>query len=242
MNIIDKNFSMIEHLNECDESEIIVPIHHTIKDGVYCRIMVAPKDIIISGCTHLKGGIATLMEGTIQIIDGEKSYEISAPVVMTTDTGTQKIGRTLTDVVYMTCHNVNAGTVEEAEKELFLEVPQITRIRESYKDFLIENKLSQEDVDKYMGSNEIVKETQDNFFLGKSQIHGTGCFASKDYAIGDVIGCAVVGNTRMTLSRYMNHSDIPNCSTTYNEESIEIKAIKNISQNSELLLKYKIGE
>jgi len=44
-----------------------------------------------------------------------------------------------------------------------------------------------------------------------SPIHGDGMFARRDFAEGELIAPARIGDKRTPVGRYLNHSGIPNC-------------------------------
>lgn len=213
-------------------AETILPIEDKIEAGVYTRTLFSPADTLIVGAAHKKAGVAILEKGTIKVIDGENRYMVSAPSMYNTPAGSQKIGYALTDVVFTTKHNVNATTTEEAEIELFEETPQITRIRNSYKDFIQSN-----DVKPSFPVSSMPVET-DRYHLDKSIIHGTGVFTSKDFKAGECIGVAVLSDIAMPISQYTNHSDIPNAEIVYFNGGSAIVALADIAKDNEVFIDY----
>lgn len=223
-----------------DESEVLVPIEHSLVDGVYTRIAYAKAGTIVAGCPHVKGGTAVLLSGSIQQIDGDEKYEISGPNIFNTKAGTQRIAKVLIDCVYATCHSTKAKTVEEAEELLFVGVPQLTRIRKSYNSLLIELKTSDEEVQKEMEETPCTLEQSDKYHIEFSIIHGKGCYASTSYKKGDEVGVAIKDGERFGLARFVNHSDIPNCAFIRDEkDTVILKAIRNINEGVELLVDYR---
>lgn len=220
-------------------SEILIPIEHTLVDGVYTRIAYAKEGTMIVGAGHNKGGVAILLSGTIQQIDGDTRYEITAPKIFNTFAGTQRIALALTDCAYATCHSTEATTVDEAETLLFEGTSQLTRIRKAYSKFLLTSNKTEEDAQTEMSSLPIIVEESDKYYIGPSSIQGNGCYSSIDFGVYDVIGTAVLNSTRLGLARYVNHSDIPNCAfIRYEPNSIALVAIKEIQANNELLVDY----
>lgn len=206
------NLIVNENINKAlqEVSETIIPIEHSVVDGVYTRIAYAKAGCIVVGCTHKKGGTAILLSGVIRQIDGDNKYEISAPKIFNTEAGTQRIALALTDCVYATTHSVVSNNVDDAEKEIFVEEPQITRIRNNFKQMLIENKITNEDIHSEMNLLPTIYEHSNNYYIDNSVIDGLGSFAKKEILKDDVIGIAVKDNQRLPLARYVNHSDIPN--------------------------------
>jgi len=202
------NNEIVEAIEYFNES--IMLIEDSITDGVYTRILHAKAKDFIVGCTHKKGGTAVLLYGTIRIIDGENKYEIIAPAIFNTQAGSQKLAYAVTDCGYATMHSVEATTTEDAEKELFVEVPQLTRIRNSFKSFLIENNVTNDDVKYFMNSLPVNYEHSDIYTIEKSIIDGLGSIAKRNITKDEVIGVAVKDGNRLPLARYVNHSDMPN--------------------------------
>jgi len=220
--------------------EAIIPVEHTLVDGTYTRIAYAVKGQVIVGCPHKKGGVAILLNGSIQQIDGDTKYTISAPKVFNTKADTQRAALALEDCTYMTVHSVKATTVEEAEKEVFEGVPQLTRIRNSFNSLLIEHNITEDDVNKEMESLPVTIEDSDKYYLGNSNIHGIGTFSKIEFKPGDVIAMSVLDGNRLATARYVNHSDIPNAKLVdYKENSVALVATEHIPIGYEILIDYK---
>ena len=220
--------------------EAIVPIKHEIVDGMYVRTAYAKKDQLIVGCSHKKPGIAFLEKGKIRQLDGEKKYEIEAPFKIATEAGSQRFAYAMEDTTYTTVHRVEAKTVEEAELEVFGELPQLTRIKKSYQALLLEHNLSDKDVQEDMNSKEVIVEDSDMYYLSDSPIHGLGCFADKDIEAGESIAVSLLNGVRMTTARYVNHSDIPNAKhIQIKDDLIALVAMVDIPKDYEILTNYK---
>lgn len=220
-------------------SETIVPIEHSIKDGTYTRIAYAKAGTLIVGCEHKKGGTAILLSGSIRQIDGELKYDIEAPKIFNTEPGTQRIAYAISDTVYATVHSVNSITVEDAEKEIFVQVPQITRIRNDFNSLLLSMDLTEDLVKEDMDSEELFIEDNTRYYLGNSCIHGIGCFTSSDINIGECIATASIDNQRFTTARYINHSDNPNAKFIDYKDSTILIATKFIPKEYEILVNYR---
>ncbi len=239
-NLAEVETGIINEFYNIEDSEVLVPIEHSLVDEVYTRIAYAKAGTIIAGCPHVKGGTAMLLSGSIQQIDGDEKYEISGPKIFNTFAGTQRIAKVLTDCVYATCHSTEAKTVEEAEELLFEGLPQLTRIRKSFNSLLIELKKSDEEVQKEMEETPYTLEESDKYHIKFSVIHGKGCYASVRYKKGEEIETAIKDGERFGLARFVNHSDIPNCVFIRDEEdTVILKAIRNISEGVELLVDYR---
>ena len=93
-----------------------------------------------------------------------------------------------------------------------------------------------------MSEEEFIKEinrysvvyTNRDIVLKESKIEGKGCFTTKTYNKGDVIGPVLYGNGKTELGRYVNDSDKPN---VYLKDNCFI-ALKKIPIDEELLVNY----
>ena len=221
-------------------SEIIIPIEHSIVDGLYTRIAYAKAGSVIVGCEHKKGGTAVLLKGTIRQIDGEEKYEISAPFIFNTKAGTQRVAIAMTDCAYSTMHSVDALTVEDAEKELFVQAPQIARIRNSFNALLLEHKITAYKIQEEMELQTTHFEVSDSYFISDSLVHGVGSMAKVNINKYETIGIAVKNGDRFPLARYVNHSDIPNA---YFEDlengDIALIASSDIPLGNEIFVNYR---
>lgn len=220
-------------------NETIIPVEHSIIDGLYTRIAYAKEGCVIVGCEHNKGGTAVLLSGSIAQIDGEIKYKIDAPKIFNTSAGTQRIAMALTDCVYATMHSVTSKTVEDAEKELFKQVPQITRIRNSFNKLLLEHKKTKEQIELEMDSQDTFFERSEMYHISDSLIDGLGAIARTNINQYETIGIAIKNGKRMPLARYVNHSDIPNA---YFEDlengDLSLIAIVDISKGDEIFVDY----
>lgn len=97
------------------------PTKHHFVDGMYCREAFMHAGTIGVGATHKKACFNLLTEGKIIVSNGEEEVVLKAPQTFVGGAGVQKIGYAITDVVWVNVFRTDATTVEEAEKELFIE-------------------------------------------------------------------------------------------------------------------------
>lgn len=220
-------------------NEVLIPIEHSVVDGIYTRIAYAKQGSLIVGCAHKKGGTAVLLSGAIRQIDGENKYDIQAPTIFNTFAGTQRVAYAITDCTYATMHSVNSDNVLDAEKELFEQEPQITRIRNSFRRLLLEHNITNDKVQEEMSSQITHFEHSNIYYISESIIDGLGTMLKCDVLNGEMIGIAVRNGNRSPLARYVNHSDIPNaCFVDLENGDVSIVAISNISKGNEVLVDY----
>ena len=218
-------------------NETIVPILDKVFSNKYFRCAFAKKGTIIVGCEHNISGEAFLLSGSIRQNNEDGTFEdYTAPYHIKTNSGTQRVAYTLEDTIYCTIHSLEYATnTDEAEVEIFKQVPQITRIRNDYK--LLLNQLN---MDKEPEMQDCVFEHNDNIYFNKSEIHGIGCFSNRDIMAGEVIAVELVDSIRLSDSRYVNHSDIPNSEfvdTEYN--STCLVSLCDIPKDSEIFVNYR---
>ena len=97
------------------------PVNHYFLDGMYCRETLVVAGTIGVGATHKTASFNLLIEGTIVVSNGETEVVLKAPQIFIGSAGVQKNGYMLTDVIWVNVFRTDTTTVEEAEKELFVE-------------------------------------------------------------------------------------------------------------------------
>ncbi len=220
-------------------SEIIVPVTDFIHAGVYSRTAYAKAGSLIVGCAHNKDGIAFLLEGEIKQVDGNIDYCISAPSIIKTSAGTQRMAYAVTDCVYSTIHSTDIKTTDEAEAKLFVGVPQITRIRNDFKSLLKELDITEAEIEQGRELLDNKEESSENYTIGESSIHGLGCYSLKEFTKDDPIALASLREVRYNIVRFINHSDNPNCGFVDYKDGVMLVALKEITDNTELLVNYR---
>lgn len=219
--------------------EKIIPIDDHVIDGMYIRTCFAEKGDVLVGGTHKKDGIGILEKGTLEVVEGSSRYTIEAPFRMKTNKGSQKSVLALNDVIYTSIHRVDAESPQEAEKETIEEVPQITRIRDSYNKYLLDTDSTEDQVQLEMKEAKTFIENSENFYIKESPIHGLGCFARKYIQNGDLIAISLYNNVKTATGRYVNHSDLPNAKQIELEDGdIGLIAMVDIPENNEIFVNY----
>ena len=94
---------------------------HEFVDGMYIRTMRLAKDVYALGATHKKASYTIILQGSIEIIDGDDRTTVVAPYTFTTEPGSRRIAHALEDCVYMTVAQCKATNKEEAELEMYEE-------------------------------------------------------------------------------------------------------------------------
>jgi hypothetical protein len=97
------------------------PVNHYFKDGMYCRETFTHADTMLVGATHTKASFNILTEGEVVISDGETEVKLKAPQIFISEPGSKKIAYCITDTIMVNVFRTSATSVEEAEKELYIE-------------------------------------------------------------------------------------------------------------------------
>jgi len=97
-------------------------------------------------------------------------------------------------------------------------------------------------IEAFIEANEqsVLEFKNNTYYKGKSKIHNTGVFASRNISKKEVIGLGSIDNIfRTTLGRYTNHSNEKNAMFYFlkNNDTIMI-AEKNINKDEEILVNY----
>tara|TARA_R100001377_G_C3135319_1_gene90766 strand:+ start:85 stop:462 length:378 start_codon:yes stop_codon:yes gene_type:complete len=113
---------------------------------------------------------------------------------------------------------------------------------EGYEQWVADIGLTQLAIDSYIFSNEhnVLEFKNNTYHKGRSKIHATGVFASKNINKKEIIGLGSIdGIFRTTLGRYTNHSNNNNAMfyILKNKDTIMI-AEKDINKGEEILVNY----
>lgn len=209
------------------QAELIVPILDRVHHGMYVRSATISKGTVMSGLKHNEAGLGFLMSGIMEIREAGNAFTVTAPEVLFTEAGAQKLAYAVTDCVYVTIHKVTSSTTEDAELELFDGTPQITRIRNDFKSLGVTTELP-----KKIAAN--AKSTE----LKQSTIHGTGLFATKEIAANEVVDYIKIDGIDC-IGAFTNHSDKPNSYVLQEDNIVAIVALFNISKGQEVTIDYK---
>jgi hypothetical protein len=94
-----------------------IPVTHWLGYGIYTRVIHIPADTIVIGKEHLQGQHNFLMEGEIEIIDGDTRTRFIAPEILVTGPGTKRVARTVTDVMWATSIATDLTDIDEIERQ-----------------------------------------------------------------------------------------------------------------------------
>ena len=98
-----------------------IPTRHEFIEGLYRREITFPKGTLATGKIHPKDHMDVMLSGEMMVATEDGFKHLKAPCTLISRAGNKKAGYALTDVVWTTYHPTQATTVEEVEKELFID-------------------------------------------------------------------------------------------------------------------------
>ena len=91
------------------------PLKHSFGNGIYMREIFIPKDTILTGKIHRHSHPNVLMAGRVAVVtEGAGLQILEGPMAMISDAGTKRALVALTDLHWITFHNV--GEERDLEK------------------------------------------------------------------------------------------------------------------------------
>ena len=95
------------------------PVEHYFHGGIYTRKISIPAGVLLTTYIHKKSHPTVLLTGKCFVYDEfNKQQELEAPQLIFTKAGTKRVIYVIEDCIWLTMHQTNKLTVEEAEKEL----------------------------------------------------------------------------------------------------------------------------
>jgi hypothetical protein len=94
-------------------------VEHFVYDGVYCRAMAIPKNVLLTGKIHLEEHVCLLEKGDLSVMTDEGIKRIHAPYKFKASAGLKKIGYAHEDCIFITYHKTDLTDIEEIERTLF---------------------------------------------------------------------------------------------------------------------------
>jgi len=109
-------------MHHTPEMESVFPLEHHIKDGLYTRQVKMPKGSLVVSFIHKTNHPSFFMSGEMSILEDNGNVKrITAPMVVQTSMGTQRVAYMHEDCVWSCVYKTDKNTVEEAEKEIYTE-------------------------------------------------------------------------------------------------------------------------
>lgn len=115
--LIDVVENIIAH-----QPQIDCPVTHMFTPNMYIRQVVVPAGTLLTSKTHKESHPHVLSKGTITMWDGEGGQvTISAPHTGITKANARRVVLVHEDCVFTTFHVTDKLTVEEAEKDVYVD-------------------------------------------------------------------------------------------------------------------------
>ena len=198
----------------------------------YMRCMIVKAGTLIVGATHKTEDSWEVLEGEIHVRELGQPYKLlkkgdkGLGVV-----GTFRIGVAETDVLWMNECDMPKWVKHGNEYKYLTNMT-------NWEMFLERWGFTEEEIQRHMDSREVHKTYIKQVYVGKSFIHGNGCFSEVFQHKGSWLGKAIIGEKYTMLGRYINHSSEPNVQFNFNSDDVSVIALKDIRPGEELTVDY----
>lgn len=227
------------------EQQVKFKVEHTFLDGMYLRKLFIPKGSLLVGRVHKTECMNIVCEGDIAVLTESGSARVKAGYSVVSPAGIQKLGFAHEDTIFCNVFRTDETDVNKIEDALG-DVPELRPYDEDVTDFcgfMREYGLSDSGVAAVvldMRDHIDLPHDQQQVRFGPSDIHESGTFAMRDFAPGELVSNARIGNLRTLVGRLTNHSMQPNCIFADDlQGGIIMIAEKFIAKDSELTINYR---
>lgn len=230
--------------------------YHAFYPGVYERTIICPPWTILTGAAHLSDYSVRLDQGTIAVTIDDGVRVLSAPLSFNAKTGAKRAGRVFDEQVIWTDiypNPDNCRDLEELERRLYktdehaplqddLKAKTLMVAKADYQLFLTQLGATAEEVYQIAAKTDDLISMPEGFDVVRapSEISGEGIFATRDFAVGEVVCPTRIGNKRTPAGRYVNHSPYFNVvPRTTADENVDFVASRVIYAGEEILTDYR---
>lgn len=234
--------------------QVHITTEHVLHGGMYARTIRIPANTMLTGALTSCDNLC-IVSGDITVTTDDGARRLTGFHVLSAKAGAKRAGITHADTCWTTLIPTNVATVTDAENQLTCEAdmlqtrrPQIayeelSAARLSYNAFVEQSGFTQDQINaivQYTGDCIETPNCEVNCYRAASKIHGTGLFANRDIAAGEVIAPGRIRGKRCVAGRWTNHSHVPNAHFAAGNESAEIVlvAIEPIGQDCEITVDY----
>lgn len=113
----------VRQLQQAPDAVESLPVTHhflpaipgTPQQGVYGREMFIPADMYVAGKIHKYQQMNVLLQGTMLLATEEGTIEVTAPYVVVSPAGVQRIAYSVTDCIWLTIHGTNEQDLDVLE-------------------------------------------------------------------------------------------------------------------------------
>ena len=104
--------ALVQQLPQCE-----IGIRHFFAEGVYAREMSAPAGAVVTGKIHKHSQINILSKGTMSVVLGDRTEEVSAPFTIVAPAGSKRAFFCHTDCVWTTILGTHEQDPDKIEEE-----------------------------------------------------------------------------------------------------------------------------
>lgn len=227
---------------------------HSFRPGVYERAITIPAWTVLTGAEHKTPYKVRLEKGTIAVNIDDGIKILTAPCEFDAPAGVQRAGRVFEDEVVWVDIYDNPDDCQDIAvlEERLYNVPEcglgenriaklVSEAQSDYNLFLTQLGITQGEMDKIVQIESDLMDMPDGYAveLKPSRIHGTGMFALKDFAAGEIICPGRLDGKRTPAGRFINHSFSSNIVPKKVGDDIYAVAARNIHVGEELLVDYR---
>jgi hypothetical protein len=234
--------------------QVHITTEHVLHGGMYARTIRIPANTMLTGALTSCDNLC-IVSGDITVTTDDGARRLTGFHVLPAKAGAKRAGITHADTCWTTLIPTNVATVTEAEDQLTGESdmlqtrrPEIayeesSAARLSYDAFVARSGFTQDQINaivQYEGDCIETPSCEVNCYRAASKIHGTGLFANRDIAAGEVIAPGRMGGKRCVAGRWTNHSHAPNARFAAGNGDAEIVliAMESIGQDCEITVDY----
>jgi hypothetical protein len=100
--------------------QVEIPVTHEFIKGLYRREITFKKGTFATGKIHKEDHMDVVLSGEMLVVSDGGYKHIKGPCFLTSIAGKKKAGYALTDCVWCSYHPTKCTTIEDVEKELFI--------------------------------------------------------------------------------------------------------------------------
>lgn len=218
--------------------------------NMWLRTMELEAGALVIGEKHKQSGFFFLLKGKMLLkthMDDE-GVAVEAPYYGIAAPGQNKIGYAITDILFANVDLCSAtdedGAFEECidlnEQKIEYNKNKALADKRGYEKFLINNNLTEEQVQKFVHTDNVVEIGIEGIEVRNAGTTGKGVFAIAEIPHGKVIGPHLLNKKRTELGRWLNHSETPNAEVSVITLGVdtELLCISNITQDEEITINY----
>ncbi len=214
--------------------QVELEVRHHFSPGIYARELHIPAGIMMTGKIHRHEVLNIVSQGRLSVYKNGRLEEIKGPCTFLSPAGTKRAGYVHEDTIWTTVHATDETDLEVLEEEIIAESfealeadDRIFLDQAGYEKFAVEYNIT-DDFTNMLLRLDVQEVEVDGVELCKSELHGTGVFATRKFEMGEIIGPAILNGGSTNIGRYANHSEVPNARMIVNDKNdIDLVAVKD---------------